>query len=100
MRPTDLLRHDIELTCTDADWSTTTIERFYKKDLEAQVGNLASRITTPKVLKKLESPGLLWTMPSTVEEEDKKLLDLLQALPGTLVQQSALIRPAHLKRLN
>lgn len=56
------------------------------------MGNLASRITTPKVLKKLESPELLWTMPSTIEEDDKKLLGLLQALPATYAHHLATFR--------
>ncbi|GAA6001086.1 hypothetical protein JCM10207_007406 [Rhodosporidiobolus poonsookiae] len=68
---------------SDADYSATEIERFYRKDLAGQMGNLVNRIANKKLLKKLPSPEALYTMPQTVGEEDRELVKLLEELPAT-----------------
>ncbi|GAA5890299.1 hypothetical protein JCM6882_008787 [Rhodosporidiobolus microsporus] len=70
-------------SASDADYSATEIERFYRKDLAGQMGNLLSRIANKKLLKKLESPELLNTLPSQLEAEDQELLKMLEELPST-----------------
>ncbi|BGP54040.1 hypothetical protein JCM8202_003039 [Rhodotorula sphaerocarpa] len=65
----------------DADYSAAEIERFYRKDLAGQMGNLLNRVTTKKLTKKLESPELMYTLPEKLEEEDAKLFALLEELP-------------------
>ncbi|GJN88419.1 hypothetical protein Rhopal_001385-T1 [Rhodotorula paludigena] len=70
-------------SASDADYSATEIERFYRKDLAGQMGNLLNRVTTKKLLKKLETPELLWTLPTQLEKEDETLIKLLELLPTT-----------------
>ncbi|CEQ42723.1 SPOSA6832_04578, partial [Sporobolomyces salmonicolor] len=65
----------------DADYSAAEIERFYRKDLAGQMGNLLNRVTTTKLTKKLESPALMYTLPSSLEAEDEPLLKMLRDLP-------------------
>jgi methionyl-tRNA synthetase len=68
------------LSC--ADYAATEIERFYRKDLAGQMGNLLSRIANKKLIKKLESPEFLYTLPTELQEEDTELLKLMEDLPG------------------
>ncbi|GAA6026859.1 hypothetical protein JCM8097_005913 [Rhodosporidiobolus ruineniae] len=70
-------------SASDADYSATEIERFYRKDLAGQMGNLLNRITNKKLLKKLETPEMLYTLPGTLEKEDEELLKMLEDLPAT-----------------
>ncbi|GAA5829517.1 hypothetical protein JCM11251_000186 [Rhodosporidiobolus azoricus] len=70
-------------SASDADYSATEIERFYRKDLAGQMGNLLSRIANKKLLKKLTSPDLLYTLPTKLEPEDQELLKFLEDLPTT-----------------
>ncbi|GAA5907951.1 hypothetical protein JCM5296_000769 [Sporobolomyces johnsonii] len=67
----------------DADYSAVEIERFYRKDLAGQMGNLLNRVTTKKLTNKLESPELMYTLPSpsSLEAEDEPLLKMLRDLP-------------------
>ena len=68
---------------SDADYSEAEIEKFYKKELAGQMGNLLARVTGKKLVKKLEGrTELLWTMPERFEEEDLELVGLLKELPG------------------
>lgn len=46
------------------------------------MGNLLSRVTAKKLVKKLEAPELMYTMPARLEKEDEALLALLRDLPG------------------
>ncbi|TNY18108.1 methionyl-tRNA synthetase [Rhodotorula diobovata] len=69
-------------SASDADYSASEIERFYRKDLSGQMGNLLNRVTTKKLTKKLESPELMCTMPTTLEKEDETLVKLLEDLPA------------------
>ncbi|POY74433.1 putative Methionine--tRNA ligase [Rhodotorula taiwanensis] len=71
----------------DADYSAAEIERFYRKDLAGQMGNLLNRVTTKKLTKKLESADLMHTMPSQLEDADKTLVKLLEDLPATFEEQ-------------
>ncbi|GAA6048916.1 hypothetical protein JCM3770_007117 [Rhodotorula araucariae] len=70
-------------SASDADYSATEIERFYRKDLAGQMGNLLNRVTTKKLTKKLEAAELMFTMPTALEKEDETLLGLLEELPAT-----------------
>ncbi|GAA5877533.1 hypothetical protein JCM8547_000181 [Rhodosporidiobolus lusitaniae] len=70
-------------SASDADYSATEIERFYRKDLAGQMGNLLNRIANKKLLKKLDKPELIYTMPTELEEEDAELLKMLEELPTT-----------------
>lgn len=79
----------------DSDYSATEIERFYRKDLAGQMGNLLNRVTTKKLLKKLASPELLWTPPSQVEKEDETLIKLLEELPGAQTRRDPLCPAPH-----
>lgn len=65
-----------------ADYSASEIERFYRKDLAGQMGNLLSRVTAKKLAKKLDARELMYTMPTQLEKDDEALLALLQDLPG------------------
>ena len=40
----------------DADYSDKTLKEFHRKLLQGQLGNLASRVNAPKILKRLLSP--------------------------------------------
>jgi len=72
-------------SASDADYSEAEIERFYKKELAGQMGNLLARVTGKKLVKKLAGRvERLWTMPEKFEEEDKELVGLLKELPGEL----------------
>ncbi|GAA5970087.1 hypothetical protein JCM11641_000262 [Rhodosporidiobolus odoratus] len=70
-------------SASDADYSATEIERFYRKDLAGQMGNLLSRIANKKLLKKLETPEALYTLPTDLKKEDEELLKILEELPTT-----------------
>ncbi|GAA5989184.1 hypothetical protein JCM10908_001196 [Rhodotorula pacifica] len=67
----------------DADYSAAEIERFYRKDLAGQMGNLLARVTAKKLTKKLAVPEMMYTMPEKLGEEDKTLVKLLEELPDT-----------------
>lgn len=63
------------------DYSATEIEAFYKKSLAGQMGNLLSRISNKKLIDQLPLPSAIYTPPTTVEPEDERLIELLEALP-------------------
>ncbi|GAA5941851.1 methionine--tRNA ligase MSM1 [Sporobolomyces koalae] len=68
---------------TDADYSELEIEKFYKKDLAGQMGNLLQRITGKRMIQKLGDETLLSISPYQFEPEDQELIRLLQELPDT-----------------
>ncbi|KAG0666651.1 methionyl-tRNA synthetase [Rhodotorula mucilaginosa] len=70
----------------DADYSAAEIERFYRKDLAGQMGNLLARVTAKKLTKKLDAPELMYTMPEKLEAEDAQLVKLLEELPDVFEQ--------------
>ncbi|BGP14022.1 hypothetical protein JCM10213_005607 [Rhodosporidiobolus nylandii] len=70
-------------SASDADYSAVEIERFYRKDLAGQMGNLLNRIANKKLLKKLEAPELLYTLPAELGAEDEGLKKMLEELPAT-----------------
>jgi methionyl-tRNA synthetase len=81
----------------DADYSEGEIERFYKKELAGQMGNLLARVTGKKMVKKLGDERLMFTGPDMFELEDEELVGLLKELPGKPnefrnVSESQLIR--------
>jgi hypothetical protein len=46
------------------------------------MGNLVSRITTPKLIARLPSPAALYTAPDVVDPADEELLQELKDLPS------------------
>lgn len=66
----------------DADWSAQELERFYRKDLAGQLGNLLSRLQAPKLIARLPAPEALFTRPAAVEPEDEALVRMLEDLPA------------------
>ncbi|GAA5900630.1 methionine--tRNA ligase MSM1 [Sporobolomyces salmoneus] len=68
-------------SASDADYSEAEIERFYKKELAGQMGNLLGRVTGKKMLKKLGDERLLSTEPEQFEQEDQELVGMLRELP-------------------
>ncbi|GAA5883391.1 hypothetical protein JCM16303_006727 [Sporobolomyces ruberrimus] len=70
----------------DADYSEGEIERFYKKELAGQMGNLLARVTGKKMVKKLGDERLMFTGPDMFELEDEELVGLLKELPDAFAQ--------------
>ena len=66
------------------DYSPAEVERFYKKDLAGQLGNLLSRVSNKKLLLKLASPGALYTTPVHLEPMDRELFAALDGLSSRL----------------
>ncbi|GAA5953900.1 hypothetical protein JCM3765_000684 [Sporobolomyces pararoseus] len=71
---------------SDADYSEAEIERFYKKELAGQMGNLLARVTGKKMIKKLGDEKLMFTAPGKFEQEDQELVGLLEELPASFEQ--------------
>ena len=60
------------------------MERFYRKDLAGQLGNLLSRVSNKKLLAKLSSPEALYTTPTFLNAADEELFETLDGLSGEL----------------
>lgn len=67
-------------SASDADYSAAEVDKFYRKDLAGQMGNLLSRLSAKKLIARLPSPDALYTQPATVTSDDAKLLELLSSL--------------------
>lgn len=80
-------------SATDNDYSEADVERFYKKELAGQMGNLLARVTGKKMLKKLGDEALLSTIPERFEPIDEELVQLLKGLPGQSSRARARVRP-------
>ncbi|KAM0753656.1 methionyl-tRNA synthetase [Meredithblackwellia eburnea MCA 4105] len=71
-------------SANDSDYSAAEIERFYRKDLVGQLGNLLSRVSNKKLLKKLPSPASFYTTPSSIHPDDQELAESLNNLTGRI----------------
>ncbi|GAA6063929.1 hypothetical protein JCM10212_004788 [Sporobolomyces blumeae] len=73
-------------SATDADWHAGEVERFYRKDLAGQMGNLLNRVSNKKLVRKLDDEPALWTEPQEWLEDDRELVKLLNELPDAFAQ--------------
>lgn len=62
------------------DYAPAEIERFYRKELAGQLGNLLSRVAAPKLFKKLGHEGPLSPAIESVADEARPLVNQLRAL--------------------
>ncbi|KAL8293018.1 hypothetical protein RQP46_000712 [Phenoliferia psychrophenolica] len=67
-------------SAADADYSASEVERFYKKDLAGQFGNLLLRVSNKKLLAKLSSPEALYSTPANRDPADQELFTSLDGL--------------------
>jgi len=68
-------------SASDADYSAAEVDKFYRKELAGQMGNLLSRLSAKKLIARLPSPEALYTQPATVAPDDERLAKLLINLP-------------------
>lgn len=62
-----------------AEWSETQLHIQYNRELRGILGNLLSRVTTPKLHATLLKPSTEATIP--VDGQDGRIREMLQALP-------------------
>ncbi|GAA6021809.1 hypothetical protein JCM11491_003884 [Sporobolomyces phaffii] len=76
-------------SAADADYAEAEIERFYKKELAGQMGNLLARVTGKKMVAKLGDEALMYTAPGEFGSEDQELVGLLRDLPDAFAHHLA-----------
>ncbi|EJT97475.1 hypothetical protein DACRYDRAFT_91729 [Dacryopinax primogenitus] len=66
----------------DADWSNERLQGFYNGTLRHNLGNLLPRMMSKNIIGRARLQKSVYSGEENVNEEDKKIHDLLKQLPG------------------